>query len=210
MARGYTLKTGYKFTPGRAKALARARAISAKNRHRARIAGNKRTYGKRPVGLSGLKKNFIPYTRVNKNSQTAGFNAGSIVPGTKKRIVVGAYVRVERTSRSGGLVDRAVSKVATSKIVAPPGTRRGNVRQYITKNVAVTNPAVRFDAPTKNVQARLGSSRGAGPTLIVRRGRHKTPRNKSKQGIKKYDDRMRTIQKTKATNKRKRPQRRGK
>lgn len=210
MARGYTLKTGYKFTPGRARALAKARAISARNRSRAKRAGNKLTYGKRPVGLGGLKNNFIPYTRVNKNSQTAGFNAGSIVPGTRKRVVIGAYVRVERTSRSGGLVDRAIGKITHSKLIAPAGTRRGRAREYLSGNVTVTNPAVRFNAPNKNVQVRLGSSRLAGPTVIVRRGKHKTPLVKSKSGIKKYDSRMKTIKKTRAKNKRRRPQRRGK
>lgn len=210
MARGYTLKTGYKFTPGRARQLAKARAISARNRSRARQAGIKKSYGKRPVGIAGLKKNFIPYTRINKNSQTAGFNAGSIVPGTRKRIVVGGYVRVERTSRSGGLVDKAIGKAVRSRAVAPAGSRRGKVREYLAKNATLTNPAFRLNVPGKNVQARIGSSRSAGPTLIVRRGRHNTSMQKSKKAIKSYDSRIRTISANRQKAKKPRPQRRGK
>ena len=158
----------------------------------------------RGTGIKGLKKNTIPYARVNKRSQTIGVNAGTIIPGTKKRIVVGGYARLESTTRHT-TADKVAGNI--SKAVLPKGTRRGKVAGYLKKNLAVNNPAIRGTTPGGN-QVRLGTSRGAGPTVIVRRGRHKTSQQKSASGIKRYDTRMRAISGKKASTKKARPQRR--
>lgn len=184
----------YEFTPARAAALAKAR--------RARKRNSRRIYSSNPVtrgqGSAGFKKNFIPYARANKRSQTTGFNSGTIIPGTGKRIVLGGYVRVENVNRKGA-IDKALMKAGNKAM--PYGTKRGKVRKYFKENVTVTNPALR--ANVGKGQVRLSTSRGAGPTITVRRGHHKVPLAKSRAGVKRYDTRMRTIRKRKS-----RPQRR--
>lgn len=184
----------YVFTPARRAALDKAR--------KARKRKSKRLYSSNPItrgqGKSGFQKNFVPYLRVNKRSQTAGFNAGSIFPGTGKRLVVGSYVRVENTNRKGA-IDKALAKAGNKTM--PYGTSRGKVRKYFKENVTITNPTIR--ANVGKHQARLSTSRGAGPTITLRRGKHKTPLAKSRAGVKRYDKRMRSIAGKKA-----RPQRR--
>ena len=193
----------YVFTPARRAALAKARAASARARH-SRARKHKRYSSnpvKRGVGFTGLRKNTIPYARVNQRSQTVGVNAGTIIPFTKKRISFGAYARLENTTRKGA-VNKALSKAGRS--VAPHGTKRGAVRNYLKNNVIIQNPAIRAAVPHGEV--RLGTSRGAGPTLIVRRRKHQTPLKTSRSGVRKYDKQMRSIAGKKA--KRPRPQRR--
>lgn len=163
--------------------------------------------GSRGSGFKGLKANFTPYARVNKRSQTVGVNTGTLIPLTHKRIAVGGYARLEST-RNKTAADRFVEKNA--KKVFPKGTKRGKVAGYLHKNVALSTPAAR--ATVKGAQVRLGTSRGAGPTVIVRRGKHKTSIAKSQKGIDKYDKRIRTITdkrtKAKAKKRKPRPQRR--
>lgn len=184
----------YVFTPARRAALDKARKKRKRN--------SKRLYSSNPVtrgqGKHGLAKNTIPYLRVNKRSQTGGFNAGTIIPGTGKRIVLGGYIRVENTNRKGA-IDRALAKAGNKTM--PYGTSRGKVRKYFKENVTITNPTIR--ANVGKHQARLSTSRGAGPTITLRRGKHKTPLAKSRAGVKKYDRRMKSIAGKKA-----RPQRR--
>lgn len=147
--------------------------------------GDRRARG---VGVKGLKQNTVPYVRANKRSQTVGVNAGTILPGTNKRIVIGGYARIESTTRETA-VDRALkAKVAA---IAPSGSRRGKVAGVLRKNLDIKNPAVRASAG--GAQVRLGTSRGAGPTVIVRRGKHRTVQSKSKAGVQKYDARMASI-----------------
>lgn len=146
--------------------------------------GDRRARG---VGVSGLKKNTIPYVRANKRSQTVGVNAGTIIPGTSKRVVIGGYARIESTTRETA-VDRALaSKIAS---VAPKGSRRAKVVSF-GKNLDIKNPAIRASAG--GAQVRLGTSRGAGPTVIVRRGKHRIAQSKSKAGVQKFDSRMSSI-----------------
>lgn len=155
--------------------------------------------------LSELGRNTVPYVRVNKRSQTIGINAGTRIPGTHKRVVFGTYSRLEST-RNKTAVDRFAAK-GVSKVF-PEGTRRGKAVSAIRKNVAITNPAIR--ATVRGHQVRLGTSRGAGPTIIVRRGKHKTSQSKSVAGITKYDTQMRKVSGKRASTKvkRARPQRR--
>lgn len=163
--------------------------------------------GARGSGVKGLKANFTPYARVNKRSQTAGFNAGTLIPGTHRRVVVGSYARLEST-RNKTAVDRAVVKGV--KKAFPAGTKRGRAQAYVSKNISISAPLVR--GSVKGHQVRLGTSRGAGPTVIVRRGKHKTDPLKSAVGINKYNKRMKSIAEQKANAKAKkrksRPQRR--
>lgn len=184
----------YVFTPARRAALDKARKKRKRN--------SKRLYSSNPItrgqGKHGLAKNTIPYLRVNKRSQTGGFNTGTIIPGTGKRIVLGGYIRVENTNRKGA-IDRALAKAGNKTM--PYGTSRGKVRKYFKENVTITNPTIR--ANVGKHQARLSTSRGAGPTITLRRGKHKTPLAKSRAGVKKYDRRMKSIAGKKA-----RPQRR--
>jgi len=175
----------YVFTPARAAALRKAQAASAVSRRRSGIRSNRRIYGQtknRPTGIKGLKRNTIPYVRANKRSQTVGFNAGTIIPGSKKRIVFGAYARLENTTRKNA-VDRALKK-ATYKY-APKGTGRAKVAGYLKQNVHATAPKVRVNIG--GAETRLGTSRGAGPTVIIRKGKHKAPVNKTVTGLKTYN-----------------------
>jgi hypothetical protein len=174
------------------------REASRRNLALARL--KRKNHHGRPVGLSGLKKATVPYARVNKRSSTVGVNAGTIVPGTHKRIVIGGYVRIEST-RKQTAIDKAISKGIEK--AAPTGSRKRGLANLVRNNVSFKNPALR--KKVGGSQVRLGTSRGAGPTLIVRRGSHKTAQAKSKSGIASY---------TKATKKVKvstpRPQRRKK
>ena len=159
----------------------------------------------RGSGLSGLKRNAIPYARVNNRGSTVGINAGTLIPGTKKRIVVGGYAKVE-TTRAHTAVDKAIAG-RKAKLI-PLGSRRakvaGRAHSFLSQHGALKNPALR--AQVAGSQVRLGTSRKGGPTLIVRRGSHRTPGTKSRAGVQKYDRRMSTIAGHKA--KKPRPQRR--
>lgn len=178
-------------TPARKAALKKAQAAAIRSRRRYRLSKNRGHAPKasnRGIGVSGLKKNFTPYVRANKRSQTTGFNVGTIIPGTGKRIVFGGYSRVENTHRHNSLdmmIDRATSSIA------PKGSRQRNAMKFLKKNVAVSNPAIR--AKIGGAEVRLGTSRGAGPTIIVRRGRHKVSENASRKSIKRYDTQARKI-----------------
>ena len=162
--------------------------------------------GQHDAGFKGLKANFVPYTRVNKRSQTAGFNAGTLIPGTHRRVVVGSYARIESTRNTTAL-GRAAKK--RTKRFIPKGSKRERVAGYL-KKTRVTNPALR--GSYKGHEVRLGTSRGAGPTVIVRRGKHRTPQPKSMAGVNQYNKRINDIAGKRATAKAKRrksrPQRR--
>lgn len=162
----------------------------------------------RGEGISGLKKNTRPYIRVNQRSGTAGVNAGTIIPGTHKRVVFGGYTRIETTrgkKMSTRFIDRKVQAL-------PKGSKLRKSITAVRNNVTVTNPAVRANINYKGhkAQARLGTSRHAGPTVIVKfGGEHRTSKAKSKSGVKKYDRRMRTISGERSKGvKKHRPQRR--
>lgn len=188
----------YVLTPARRAHLTRLHELNRKRGAKSRLA-KRRKYGsnaaKRGAGIGGVKKNSIPYARINKNSQTIGLNSGTIIPGTGKRIAFGGYLRLENTNRKNNPIDKAIRGLANS--FAPKGSKAGKVREYFNKNVTVTAPLLR--ANVGGSQVRLGTSRRGGPTLIIRRGNHKTPQLKSQQGIKKYNKRIATISKQKKT-----------
>ena len=171
----------------------KASRVSAERR-RLRKAARNRGHASKPanrgIGKAGFKANFVPYARVNKHSVTIGHNTGAIIPGTNKHAVTGGYFRIENTHKKGAIdkqIDRALKRLA------PKGTRRAKVRQYIKKNVTFTNPALRANAG--NVEARLSTSRGVGPTIVVRRGKHKVSPQASRKAIKRYDTHARKLNK---------------
>lgn len=182
-----------KSSPAQLAALAKARKVALANRKRRAANKNK---GKAPsrsnrgIGVRGFKSNFTPYARANKRSQTVGYNAGTIIPGTNKRFVTGSYLRVENTTKKSA-VDRAIGHVTDAAL--PHGTKRRRVREYLKKNITVTNPALR--AAIGGAEIRLGTSRGAGPTVILRRGKHKTSQQASRKAIKRYDTHARKLHK---------------
>lgn len=170
-------------------------------------AGRTPRPGGRGKGLSGLKRNTIPYARVNKRGSTVGVNAGTIIPGTRKRIVLGGYGRIE-TMNKHTAVDKAIAGRKASLI--PKGSKRakvaGRAHSFLSSHGVLKNPALRVNIAGS--QARLGTSRMGGPTVILRRGRHRTRQSKSRAGVQKYNNRMATIAGHKAKTKVARPQRR--
>lgn len=149
----------------------------------------------RGVGITGLQKNLIPYARISKRSATVGANTGTFIPFTDKRISFGSYLRFE-TANKLTAVDKAAKSIWGK--IAPKGSVQDIVGTHVRKHVKVDNPAIRYSGPgtssREGVQIRLGTSRKAGPTLIVRRGTHKKASQAgSKSGIKAYDKRMRKI-----------------
>lgn len=162
----------------------------------------------RGSGIKGLTKNTVPYARVNKRSSTIGVNTGTIIPGTKKRVVAGGYVKFESINRQTK-VDVLGKRV--SGRIAPTGSRRGKIAGWAKKNVKIKNPALRVALP-HGAEARLSTSRRSGKTVVVRRGQHKVSVKRSRAGVQRYDKRMATIAgrkaKSKASRKKSRPQRR--
>lgn len=181
----------YVLTPARRAAILKAQKASvaaAKRRRASRNRGRAPLAVNRGIGVKGIRKNTVPYVRANKRSQTLGANAGTIIPGTGKRLVIGGYARLENTSKKNA-VDNALRGIGNS--IFPRGTTRGRAKKYFRENVTVTNPAVR--AKMGGAEVRLGTSRGSGPTVILRRGRHKVSQNASRKAIKRYDTHARKL-----------------
>lgn len=197
-------KRRHVMTPARKAALRKAQMAAVRAKRRAHLARNKGHAPKpenRGIGIKGVKQNFVPYVRANKRSQTGGFNVGTIIPGTRKRIVVGGYTRLENTHKHNFL-DTALGSVSSK--VAPRNSNRRKVMDFFKKNVTVTNPALR--ASIGKAEVRMGTSRGAGTTIVVRRGRHKVSQNASMKAIKRYDTHARKLNAKRAG--KPRPQRR--
>jgi hypothetical protein len=191
-------------TPKQWAAIRKAQAASVRASRRRRLSRNRGRAPKaenRGEGFAGLRKNFTPYVRVNKRSQTVGFNTGTIIKGTNRRVVYGRYVRLENKNKKTA-VDSSINKMLNK--VAPKNTARGKARNFVKQNVVITNPAVR--ASVGGSQVRLGTSRRSGPTLVVRKGSHNTSPNASRKSIKRYDTQMRKIKARKQS--KPRPQRR--
>lgn len=192
----------YAFTPRRQAALRKAQLISA--RKRAAQGHKLKATAARGSGLTGLQNNTRPYLRTNKLSTTVGVNSGTVIPGTRKRIAIGAYARVETIDKKNTALDKVVRR--GGKGLAPAGTKRRAAVNKLKKHIKIQNPAIRVNVG--GAQARLGTSRDAGPTIIVRKGQHKVSRKSSKTAVAKYNTRMTKIQSTKVS--KPRPQRRGK
>lgn len=202
----------YVFTPKRRVALSRAQAKSAMmKRLRARIR-NSKTGGKKPSkgfkagGVGHLRTNFTPYARVNQRSLTIGANTGAGIPFSNRRVSMGSFFRIENKDRSKPL-NEAISRTADRYV--KPGSGAAKVRKFFGDNVRIDSPVVR--GKFGSVEARATTSRGGGPTLVVRRGKHKTPLHQTKAGVVEYDRRMRVLfDKRKRKQYRPRAERRGK
>lgn len=184
---------GYVFTAARRAALRKAQLASARKRSAAANA--------RGQGISGLKKNTVPYARVNKRSSTVGVNAGTVIPGTSKRVVLGAYARLESTSKETS-VDKALARAS-----GPIGRNRYARLAAKKAGKVVSRRTAGIRKRAGRGEVRLGTSRGAGPTVIYRLGNHKTPQPKSVAGVRRYQNRVTQLQSRKV--KKPRPQRRG-
>lgn len=179
------------------------RSSKAKSRRKQPAATPVSPRQARGVGISGLKKNTVPYVRASKHSQTVGVNAGTLIPGTHKRVVFGAYARVENTGTN--VVDQVIG--AQTKKLAPKGSKRAKGLAEFKKRVIVNNPAIR--KAVGGAEVRMGTSRKGGtPSLILRRGRHRTAQPKSVKGVQRYDNRMRAIAGTRGRTKQPRAARR--
>src|SRR6516162_3102853 len=141
-------------TPARQAALRKAQLASAAARRGRRIAkvSARVPQAPRPEGLGGLRANFIPYARINKRSATVGYNAGTRIPGSSKRVVTGQYVRIESISKKTKL-DRVVDK--TVGHVFPKGTRRGKALSSFRSHVEVSTVA-KTRVPYKERNSVLG------------------------------------------------------
>jgi hypothetical protein len=147
---------------------------------------------------------------VNKRSVTVGGNAGTIIPGRNSRVVLGGYARLENTKRKTP-VDKALDRALTK--AAPWGSKRSKARKWLKKNVQIVQTPtgrIQLGEGKKAYQARFSTSRSSGPTLVLRKGQHKTSKAKSNSGVRKYNRRMHTIQKARGSNVVPRPERRGK
>lgn len=128
--------TIYRFTPARQAALRKAQLISA----RKRAAHGKHVASARGSGLTGLQNNTRPYLRTNKLSTTVGVNSGTVIPGTRKRIAIGAYARVETIDKKNTALDKVVGK--GGKKLAPAGTTRRKIINRVKKHVSINSPAL--------------------------------------------------------------------
>ncbi len=190
---GRWISTGVKKSTRAARSAANKKAFAGKKASPKKRVVSIQTASSRQgrgVGLTGLKQNTIPHLRISKRSTTVGVNSGTFIPGTNKRIVIGNYARIEHVGKTK-YDQRKESLLAKAM---PKGSKRDLLGKHVKKHVKLDNPAIRYSTPGTSsrhgVQARLGTSRHAGPTLIVRRGKHKTSQPSSKSGVKNYNKRM--------------------
>jgi hypothetical protein len=173
--------------------------------------GSSRAYGlykhknahKRGVGLVGLKKNTVPYARLSTAGTTVGFNAGTILPGSRRRVVFGAYGRIEHEDMyarqkiaSNVLISKSLAGTIANRLMGGGATGR-RATQYMTraqraiirqgpKGLTEVLAGKRMDVAGGRVQARFTSTRKYNPTVTVRRGRHKVSPNLSHKGSVSY------------------------
>jgi hypothetical protein len=115
-------KRPYTFTPARAQALARARAVSAAKRraaagHRINTREAKRTVRATENAGKQLQHKVTPYARINRHSQSVGFHGRANIPGTGRRLVAGGHIRIEKTSHS----------TVTDKFIPATSVRHGKI-----------------------------------------------------------------------------------
>jgi hypothetical protein len=174
----------------------------------------------RGVGIRGLKRNFVPYARLSTSGTTVGYNAGTIIPGRKKkrRIVTGAYFRVEHVDLYGR------QKVATSALIAKPKTKRLLKAFGLEKKVNDAIKSAKENSPRKitdtiggsrvdvgGAQVRVTSQRKFNPTITIRRGPHKVGYAKANKGIREFNNHISVLNAKRDSKVRKaRPQRRKK
>lgn len=158
-------------TPARKAALKKAQAAAIRSRRRYRLSKNRGHAPKasnRGIGVSGLKKEFHAIRsrqQAQPNYRLQCRNDHSWDGQAHRLWRVQSCRDTHRHNSLDMMIDRATSSIA------PKGSRQRNAMKFLKKNVAVSNPTIR--AKIGGAEVRLGTSRGAGPTIIVRRGRHK-------------------------------------
>lgn len=170
----------------------------------------------KPPKTSGVKKKvaIVPYGRASLRSQSFGVNTGTNISKTR-RVSAGFYIRLERkapsklekgiTSAHRNSINAVVKKLSPHEKVEPfvekavRGVISSQVRKHIGGERQVGN---------KNAFARLGTSRGGSPSIIVRRGQTKVSAPKRGAGIHQYNSDMAALQGSRAKAKVPREQRR--
>lgn len=160
-------------------------------------------------GRSEVKANFSPYTRINQQGITVGYNTGAGIPFSKFRISNGAYSRVERRANDKPVTSFVKGKA--SRVIPNTKLTRGIAKAK--KDYVSVSPSGRR-VSVNGYQARMGTSRTGGKTLVIRKGLHPVSPSKTVRGVQSYNEAMESIYKP-GTGKRKkarnpRPQRRGK
>lgn len=205
------VKGHYVFTPKRQAALAIAQAKSARlKRAKAKAAkpnsGKKMSAGYKAGGVKHLRKNFVPYTRINQRSVTVGANTGAGIPFSNKRVSMGSYFRIENKNKRKPL-NEFITRTADKFV--KPGTRAHALRQFASESIKVDSPVVRMKFGP--VETQTSTSRASGPTVVIRRGQRKVRLAETKAGVAEYDRRMRVLfgQKKRRKQHKPRPERRG-
>jgi hypothetical protein len=164
---------------------------------------------------AGRRVSAVPYARASLRSQTAGINAGANVS-RNYRVSLGGYARIER--RTPSVVESAV-KNKNDKVVQGIAKRLSpsqNLEPLVEAGVrkaqrkALQKVLGGQHKVGSNAYARVGTTRGGLPSLVLRRGSSKVGKSKRNTGIEQYDRRMQGIRQARAVAKTPRPQRRKK
>jgi hypothetical protein len=176
------------------------RVPSALGTSRAYKLYNPANASKRGVGISGLKRNTVPYARFSTSGTTLGFNAGTIIPGFHRRIVFGGYGRVEHEDMyarqkvaSNVLLARSMGGTVVRRFFGGQAGLAPQMNKYMSraqkaavrqgpKGLAEVLAGKRMDINGGKLQARFTSTRKYNPTITIRRGRHKVSSNLSHKG----------------------------
>ena len=180
----------------------------------------------RGAGFTGLKKNTVPYARVSTGGTTVGINAGTIIPGSGRRVVAGGYFKLESATQykrqkfaSDLLLTRQLTKMAVRKGIGgknglgPIATKymsraeRAGVRAG-PKALSDTLAGHRMDIAGGKAQVRFTSTRKYNPTITIRRGRHKTSSNLSQKGTVTFNKHIEALNRKRDRGYKPRPQRR--
>jgi hypothetical protein len=127
------------------------------------------------TGGSGNRRvvNAVPYARVSPRSVTGGVNAGTKL-GSKHRLVIGGYARIERTTTTKG--EKQLKQALDN---ATPLAKFG-LKKIMSKQAKIG----------KNASAHLGTSSSGLPSVIIRRGMSKVPGDKRAKGIQQFNAAM--------------------
>lgn len=180
----------------------------------------------RGAGFTGLKKNTVPYARISTGGTTVGVNAGTIIPGTGRRVVGGGYFKIEHVSQykrqkvaSDILLTRQLVKMGMRKGVGGQNGLGPVATKYMSraeKSAMRAGPKAasdllaghRMDIAGGKAQVRFTSTRKYNPTLTIRRGRHKVSPNLSQKGTVTFNKHIEALNRKRDRTYKPRPQRR--
>lgn len=132
-----------------------------------------RAAGALTSGAKTSRVSAVPYARVSPRSVTGGINAGTKL-GSKHRIVVGGYARIERTTTTN--TEKQIKQALDN---ASPLAKFG-LKKIMSKQAKIGN----------NASAHLGTSSSGLPSVIIRKGISKVPGDKRAKGIEKFNAAM--------------------